>query len=163
MGKIVIFIVIMIGLFFLFIFSGLYNVSARKHDPAFVDWILGTVSEHSIERYSKSEKILKMPATNDMTLSIGNTFYADNCTLCHGGPGVQRSNIGKGLNPVPPDLEKSSDVPLKEIYWIINNGIKMTGMPSFGITTKDSTVWACAYFVTRMMRSNKETDSDEKE
>jgi mono/diheme cytochrome c family protein len=157
MGKIFIFILIVIGLFFLFIFSGLYNVSARKHGPAFVDWVLGTISEHSIERYSKSEKILIM--NDSMKLSIGNRFYADNCVLCHGGPGVKRSDIGKGLNPIPPDLDKSSDLKLKEIFWIINNGIKMTGMPSFGITTRDSTVWACAYYVSNKI-TNKNASED---
>lgn len=161
MGKLFVFIIIIVGLFILFIFSGLYNVSARKQDPAFVNWVLGTISEHSVERYSKSEKMILM--NDSMRLSIGNRFYTDNCVICHGGPGVQRSDIGKGLNPVPPDLDKSSDIKLKEIFWIIDNGIKMTGMPSFGITTNDSTVWASAYYVTRMMRNNKGNDSEEKE
>jgi mono/diheme cytochrome c family protein len=95
-------------------------------------------------------------------LTIGNTFYYENCATCHGAPDVQRSKIGKGLNPIPPDLEKSSDLNFKEISWIINNGIKMTGMPSFGITTKDSTIWACAYFVANRIQRNPEKDSDGK-
>jgi mono/diheme cytochrome c family protein len=158
MSKIFIFILIIIGLFFLFIYSGLYNVSARKHGPAFVDWVLGTISEHSIERYSKSEKILIVSDTNTM-VSIGNKFYVENCTICHGGSGTQRSDIGKGLNPIPPDLDKSSDLKLKEIFWIINNGIKMTGMPSFGITTRDSTVWACAYYASNKVINKSKTAS----
>ena len=63
----------------------------------------------------------------------------------------KRSDIGKGLNPEPPDLKKSTDLDLKELFWIIDNGIKMTGMPSFGITTGDSTLWACAYYVKIMV------------
>lgn len=135
-------------------FSGLYNVSARIPDPAFVDWFLGSISEHSIERYSKSEEIFIISDTN-IILSNGKNLYDKNCVICHGGPGVQRSDIGKGLNPVPPDLDKSSDLDLKEIFWIINNGIKMTGMPSFGPTTRDTTVWAGAYYVKNMMLNNK--------
>ncbi len=49
MGKILITLMILIALIFMFVFSGLCKVSARKKDPALVDWFLGTVSEHSIE------------------------------------------------------------------------------------------------------------------
>ena len=85
MGKIIITLLIIAALFFLFVFSGIYNVSARKKDPAFVDWILSTVSEHSVERHSKSEEILILTDTAIM-MSTGKNLYDNNCVICHGGP-----------------------------------------------------------------------------
>jgi mono/diheme cytochrome c family protein len=62
----------------------------------------------------------------------GFDHYEDMCAGCHGGPGIERSEIGKGLNPPAPNLADA--VPAwspRQLFWIVKNGLKMTGMPSF--------------------------------
>jgi len=50
------------------------------------------------------------------------------CVMCHGAPGVERFDAGKGLYPDAPDLaEAAPDWTLQETYWITKNGIKDTG------------------------------------
>ena len=46
--------------------------------------------------------------------------------------------MGQGLSPYPPELATvSGEANPKELFWIVKNGIKMTGMPAFGVTHTD--------------------------
>ncbi len=69
------------------------------------------------------------------------------------------SEIGEGLNPPAPDLTQPS-VQSKtdgELFWIVQNGIRMTGMPAFGPTHKDEEIWTLVTF----MRHLPELTADE--
>lgn len=73
------------------------------------------------------------------------------CTICHGAPGVERGEIGKGLKPKPPDLSKvAREMSSAEIYWVLQNGIRHTGMPSFGATHSTEDLRAVTAFVERL-------------
>ena len=60
--------------------------------------------------------------------------FADHCAICHGNDGSGDTAIGRGLYPKPPDLRQHHTQELSdgEIYWIIENGVRLTGMPAFG-------------------------------
>lgn len=60
--------------------------------------------------------------------------FADHCALCHANDGGGDTMIGKGLYPKPPDLRQPDTQKLSdgEIFWIIENGVRFTGMPAFG-------------------------------
>jgi mono/diheme cytochrome c family protein len=77
--------------------------------------------------------------------------YENVCAGCHGGPGIERSEIGKGLNPQAPDLADA--VPAwspSHLFWIVKNGLKMTGMPSFGKTHDDNQIWSIVAFIEQL-------------
>lgn len=60
--------------------------------------------------------------------------FADHCAICHGNDGSGETPIGSGLYPKPPDLRKPETQELSdgELFWIIENGVRFTGMPAFG-------------------------------
>jgi mono/diheme cytochrome c family protein len=60
--------------------------------------------------------------------------FADHCATCHGNDGGGDTLIGRGLYPKPPDLRASETQNLSdgELFWIIENGVRLTGMPAFG-------------------------------
>ena len=60
--------------------------------------------------------------------------FADHCAICHGNDGIGDTPIGNGLYPKPPDLRKAATQELSdgELFWIIENGVRFTGMPAFG-------------------------------
>ena len=60
--------------------------------------------------------------------------FADHCAICHGNDGSGDTAIGHGLYPKPPDLRQARTQQLSdgEICWIIQNGVRLTGMPAFG-------------------------------
>jgi mono/diheme cytochrome c family protein len=60
--------------------------------------------------------------------------FADHCAICHGNDGSGKTQIGSGLYPPPPDLRQARTQNLGdgEIFYIIKNGVRFTGMPGWG-------------------------------
>jgi mono/diheme cytochrome c family protein len=76
--------------------------------------------------------------------------FAAHCAVCHGAPGVPKGDIGRGLNPQPPDLaQASADSTPAELFWVIKHGIKMTGMPSWR-DHGDDELWATVAFLKKL-------------
>ena len=155
--SVVITIVVLIGLFVIFIYSGAYNVSQQVHHNALTQWAINTTVERSIE--SRTEDI-KVPPMNDTAmLQEGFSHYNEMCVTCHGGPGIQTDDLAKGLYPEPPKFYKSNDMPdTTEAFWIIKNGIKYTSMPGFGPTHSDQKIWAITDFLLNKL--NKMTPQE---
>src|SRR5216683_4714067 len=65
--------------------------------------------------------------------------FADHCATCHGNDGSGDTLIGRGLYPKPPDLRAAETQKLSdgEIFWTIENGVRLTGMPAFGGSAED--------------------------
>jgi mono/diheme cytochrome c family protein len=59
--------------------------------------------------------------------------FADHCAICHGNDGGGQTTIGGGLYPKPPDLRlpETQNLSDGELFWIIENGVRFTGMPAF--------------------------------
>ena len=62
--------------------------------------------------------------------------FADHCAVCHGNDGSGDTIMGRGMYPKPPDLRAEYTQKLSdgELMWIIENGVRFTGMPAFGGT-----------------------------
>jgi mono/diheme cytochrome c family protein len=132
-----------------FIYAGVYDVAATTpHWPA-TAWLLQTARTRSIKAQAAS--IAVPPGLDDpATVIIGVEHYAAHCAVCHGAPGVPKGDIGHGLYPPPPDLAIA--VPLyspAELFWILNHGIKMTGMPAWS-DHSDEELWATVAFLEKL-------------
>ncbi len=156
MKKIVLTLVVFVALLaaagFLFMRSGLYDVSATNPDKGLIRWVLVSTQRHSVHR-AVAAITGKIPVPNledPQRIKIGLVHYHQVCTPCHGGPGVNISAIGQGLNPDPPELSDAAHDPPEETFWVVKNGIKMTGMPAFGATRTDDEVWDIVAFVRHM-------------
>jgi mono/diheme cytochrome c family protein len=73
-------------------------------------------------------------AASKETLTKARAHFADHCATCHGNDGSGNTMYGKGLYPKPPDLRAAETQKLSdgELFWIIENGVRFTGMPAFG-------------------------------
>ncbi len=147
--RTIIVLVILIGSFFLFMYSGFYNVSAMEPHYGLTLWIINTLKDNSIEHHAKE---IKAPNLNNTTLvKAGFVRYREMCTGCHGGPGLSRDDIGRGLYPMGPALANSvRELSPSELFWITKNGIKMTGMPAFGNTHPDDKIWEIVSFLEKL-------------
>jgi mono/diheme cytochrome c family protein len=134
-----------------FLFGGFYSVAATEQDSGVVAWALVQVRQASIDRHATDTA----PGSLDdaAVVRTGARAYAQNgCVQCHGGPGVEWSKFSEGLNPGPPDLkEVATELPPRQLFWAIKNGIKMTGMPGFGgIGASDQDIWAIVAFLKKL-------------
>lgn len=142
--------VIVIAAGFAFIYSGLYNIAANDMHTAPVRWALETTRNQSIDRRDDS---IRVPADlADMRrIENGARSYAAMCQICHLGPGVEPTPIHLGLNPQPPLFAKENSHQSDEsLFWIIKNGIKMTGMPAWGATHSDKELWDIVAFLKKL-------------
>jgi mono/diheme cytochrome c family protein len=139
-----------------FFFGGFFNVAASQDDPDIVNWAIEQVRAASIGRHATIMPTgsLDTPA---LVQAGAKAFSARGCVNCHGAPGVEWSKFSEGLNPGPPDLKDVVDDPAEEIFWVIKNGIKMTGMPSFGkIEVPDQEIWSIVAFVKKLKTVSEE-------
>jgi mono/diheme cytochrome c family protein len=77
----------------------------------------------------------KNPVTNSPEgLREGRLHFADHCAICHGNDGSGETAMGRGMYPKPPDLRAAQTQNRSDgdIFWIIENGVRLTGMPAFG-------------------------------
>ena len=136
-----------------FLFGGFFNAAANQMDPDFVNRLIENVREASIARHASDEP----PSALDdaATVQAGARAYSQRgCVSCHGGPGADWAKFSEGLNPGPPDLKDvANDLSAPEIFWVVRNGIKMTGMPSFAASdppVPDQEIWTIAAFVKKL-------------
>jgi mono/diheme cytochrome c family protein len=77
--------------------------------------------------------------------------YRDHCSRCHGAPGVAPEEFALGMAPLPMNLVYAAGKSTpEEIYWTIRHGIKMTGMPAWGVTHTDEEIWNMVAFLQKL-------------
>jgi mono/diheme cytochrome c family protein len=135
----------------IYFFGGYYSVAGTAGDPSLVAWALTHVRTASVERHAKDNPPLSL---NDPAIVQAGAlaFSERGCVNCHGGPGVKWAKFSEGLHPDPPDLkELANERAPQQLFWVIKNGINMTGMPSFGaIEMPDDEIWTIVAFVKKL-------------
>ncbi|MDQ2680768.1 MAG: cytochrome c [Candidatus Eremiobacteraeota bacterium] len=89
----------------------------------------------------------------DANLISGVHLYMQNCSVCHGGfDGKKPTKIARGLYQRAPQLAEDGveDDPPGVVYWKIQHGIRLTGMPSFGKSLTGKQLWQLAAFLGKM-------------
>ena len=96
-------------------------------------------------------------------LAPGLEHFARYCAMCHANDGSGKDTaIGDGLYPKPPDMRAAATQKLTdgELFYIIENGVRFTGMPAFGTGEEDPAgakqVWQLVHFIRRLPRIAKE-------
>jgi mono/diheme cytochrome c family protein len=130
-------------------YSGVYNIAAGAPEPAVVQWFLTTTMHHSVQ--SHAQDVSAPVELTDQRARDGFRIYRDACVYCHGAPQQDPGDIGKGLNPKAPYL--GDTVPgwtTAQLFWIVKNGIKMTGMAPYGESLKDDEIWNVVAFIRKL-------------
>ncbi len=132
-----------------FIYSGFYPIAASRPHTLVTRWLLTTTMVHAVKRQAAG---VRAPRLDDARLvRRGLVLYHDECEVCHGAPGVAAQQMGRGINPDPPRLVKAGAKWTDgEIYWIVANGLKMSGMPAMEAAHTPADLWSLVAFVRRM-------------
>ncbi|MEO5511145.1 MAG: cytochrome c [Longimicrobiales bacterium] len=131
------------------VYSGMYNVSAAGRQQGIAAAALRTIADRSIRSHATA---VVPPLVDSLAIESAALRFHTECVVCHGAPGVPRGEIGEGLNPAAPELSaRAARVRSEpELFWIIRNGIRFSGMPSFQQSHSDDQIWAIARFVKQM-------------
>jgi mono/diheme cytochrome c family protein len=89
----------------------------------------------------------------------GLAHFADHCAICHANDGSGNTEVGRGLFPKPPDMRAAATQGLTdgELFYIIENGIRFTGMPAFGTGEgRGEDSWHLVHFIRELPRLTRE-------
>ena len=124
--------------------------SARDNPSAIETYVAKTARRLSVPA---SERNAKNPfAPTPEVLNEARAHFADHCATCHGNDGSGKTQIGQNLYPKTPDMRLPATQNLTdgEIYYVIHNGIRLTGMPAWGTEVKDKDSWKLVLFIRRL-------------
>jgi mono/diheme cytochrome c family protein len=127
--------------------------SAREEPSAIEAFVAPRLRRIGIPR-SAVDAINPTTATPEV-LADAMAHFADHCAFCHANDGSGETDIGRGLYPKPPDMRMAATQDLSdgELFYIIHNGIRFTGMPAFGepgSAGEDEGSWKLVHFIRRL-------------
>ena len=131
------------------IYGGLYNVAADIPHTQPVFWLMTTVRERSIA-VRAAGAVVPSDLADPKRIAAGAGEYAEMCSGCHLAPGMKRTEISQGLYPRAPELRRGSGLTPAEEFWVVKHGLKMSGMPAWGVTHNDELLWSVVAFLRKL-------------
>lgn len=125
------------------------GVSARAEPSALETAVARRVRHWAIPSAARA-RTNPEPATPE-ALRDGRDHFADHCAQCHGNDGAG-ALMGQGLYPRAPDLRLPATQELSEgeLFWIIENGVRLTGMPAWGEPGSERASWHLVQFIRHL-------------
>lgn len=135
-----------------------FNLSALPDPGRFETYLANKGKRWLVYRESR-HTVLWKPPTSAENLDNAQMIFGSECSDCHGDDGHTPSDIGKGLYPRALDLgaaevQNWSD---PELFWIIRNGIRLSGMPAFGKQLSNEEMWSLVRYLRSLRTPLQET------
>ena len=124
-------------------------------EPGHVETFLATQVKHLLVRRSSREGIPPAPTNLQASIEEGDKLYAIDCSMCNGPDGHTPTDSGRWMYPRASDLtspavQRYSD---RELFWIVKNGIRLSGMLAFGRVESDEHIWNLVHYLRTLPRS----------
>jgi len=133
-------IVLAAGCVFLYFDLGYAPVATAAAPMPFEQFL----ARKAIEARMKKEAPADAPIPPDEhNLAEGVKIYRDTCAVCHGLRGQDQTSIATGMFPAPPQFlaHPAKGGSVGGTFWVVKNGIRLTGMPGFGGSLSDEQIW----------------------
>lgn len=138
---------------------GLFDTSARSGHWQITDWAMHTTFENAVALRAGSDT----PAgLNDPALiELGARHYDSACAMCHATPGTSAGATIAQMVPPPPQIDRAVEPwTAPEMHWIVDVGVKMTGMPAWPADGRQDEVWAVVAFLQAVQRGMTAAEYD---
>jgi mono/diheme cytochrome c family protein len=132
------------------------GVSAQA-EPTATEAMIATTMRHFA--IPPSARGMRNPVPLTATaLSEGRDHFADHCASCHGNDGSGKTDIGLSLYPKAPDMRTPNTQKLTdgELFYIIRNGVRLTGMPAWSGSHSEADDWKLVHFIRHLPRLTTE-------
>lgn len=135
-----------------------HGLSAREK-PTLLEAAIARTVRHLAMPAATRTSHNPVPLT-PQALADGRAHWADHCATCHGNDGSGDTEIGRGMYPRPPDMRKPGTQNLTdgELFSIIRNGVRLTGMPAWGDAAghDDADNWKLVLFIRHLPKITPE-------
>ncbi len=142
---------------FLGALAGLMLACTAHKEPSKVEMALANMAKDVVIPLEAKNLKSPLPATDEV-VKQGEQVYMQACSMCHAMDGHARTELGRGMYPpamdlTSPHVQHWSDA---ELFWIIQNGVRMTGMPSWKSSISETDTWKLVHFVRGLPRLESE-------
>lgn len=142
----------LVGVVVAFIVATLHDGLSARATPSRLEALFAR-GMRNLAIPASAKKLTNSAPLTPQTLREARIHFADHCAVCHGNDGGGITVFGLGLYPKPPDLRLAHTQALSdgELFWIIENGVRFTGMPGFaghGAAEDDS--WKLVHFIRHL-------------
>jgi len=135
----------------LVVYGGLYEVAATRPHWQLTHSALEIAMRQSVRL--RALGVDEPPLADERMALRGAACFQANCAQCHGAPGIAPGDIGKSMQPLPgPLADVDQHWRPRELYWLVRNGLKMTGMPAWERRLTDGEIWDVVAFMQRLPR-----------
>jgi mono/diheme cytochrome c family protein len=158
----VLIILIALGFAAVVVIAGFFQIRLDAlQEPGDLETLLTTRGKHILVSRSSRDGIPPPPTNLQASIEEGDKLFGTECAMCHGLDGHQSTDAGRWMYPRASDLTSSevqqySD---RELFWIVKNGIRLSGMPAFGRVESDEHIWNLAHYV-RSLRGSARPESE---
>ena len=123
-------------------------------EPGHLETALATSAKHHVVARAAARMKLNPPAYSDAASKSGQVLFSIECAVCHGNGRVP-SRIGQAMYPRVPDLssaeiQKWTD---PELFWIIQHGVRLSGMPGFKSMDTDAQLWNLVQYIRTLPKA----------
>lgn len=122
-----------------FVASGTYNMAAD--DPHYRPTLVALTQLRDRSIHNRMSDIQVPPLNDPARIKQGAANFNSMCSGCHIPPGGEPTEISQGLYPAPPTVTELAKLDPRHAFWVIKHGLKMSGMPAWGVTMYDSALW----------------------
>ena len=134
--------------------------SAREQPMAVERWIARSARALALPAGAKTR--LNPVPDSAQVIADGRAHWADHCATCHANNGSGDVEMGKHMYPQAPDMRQPETQQLTdgELFFIIQNGIRLTGMPSWGAGSKqdEQDSWKLVRFIRHLPKLTAEEE-----
>ena len=125
-------------------------------EPGPLETRIANLAKHSVIRLASRHGIPPPPVDTRASVNAGGTHFGLDCGICHGVDGRAKTPAGQWMYPRAADLtsKRVQSYSDQELFWIIKNGIRFTGMPAFGKVETADNIWGLVKYV-RTLPSTK--------
>jgi len=123
--------------------------------PSRVETTLANVAKDVVIPIEAENRQNPLPESDEV-LQQGRELFLQSCAICHGPDGRGETYIGRNMYPPAMDMNSPhvqhwSDA---ELFWIIQNGVRLTGMPSWESSVSEANTWKLVRFIHNLPRGN---------
>jgi mono/diheme cytochrome c family protein len=155
-AVLVVILAVLAGVTSLMIWFSNHGFSAREK-PSWIEIVLARQAR-KIATPAGVKEMKNPDSVTETSTAEAREHFVEHCSVCHGSTGRGDTLYGRNLYPKVPDLTQADTQQLTdgELFYIISNGVRFTGMPAFGGEDSPESIWALVSFIRRLPKLTPE-------
>jgi cytochrome c5 len=119
------------------------------NEPRQTETFLATKAKHFLVSRGSRQGMPNETSNTPVSVGEGDKLYGAECAMCHGMNARNPTDTGRWMYPRAADLTSAEvrSYSNRELFWIVKNGIRLSGMPAFGKVESDEHIWSLVHYL----------------